>query len=780
MSVTEETRKSNIKIMTIYISIVCGLLIAYVLGYIFYIKGEYSDTIFEAIPHMVACMGDMKLLYPINGDSLFGIFLGVVGGVVVYFFVQNDNVRNYSYKQDEVAGTGGFMSQKEMKEYSEKYIEKDPEPILDNLPITFDWKEDIDRYSRNIIMSNRFCRPINSRALIGNNNVLIVGGAGTGKSRYYIKPNVLQMNSSYVITDPSGEMIYSTGKTLKEHGYKIKIFNISDMAHSNCYNPLKYIRDEAGVNMLIECLINNTTKGEGGGDNQFFVDAEKLLYSACIFYLLDFCQDESKKNFAGVMNMINSSSVNEADPNAKSPLDMLFDKLPHNSLAWKYYKAFKQAAGKTLKSIIISCVTRLQPFMTPQVVNLTKIDNIELDKIGNEKTALFIITPQADRTYSFLASMLYSQLFETLYYIGEQQKASGKSEEMKIPVRCLMDEFANIGEVPEFPSKLATMRKYNISASIVLQDIAQIEAMYADNWKTLVGNCSTIIFLGTQEPNTLKYFSEMLGKMTIQTKSRGMSHGTKNGSNKNFQSTGREVMTPDELGRMPSDECIVFTQNMRPVRDKKYIYQNHPYYSQTADADEINGFQYNKLSIYDNTKQGNIESILVAQGEAKRFKAMSGSMSEEAAKLKSTDGVVVSGNLNDEMNKFTPEKKIEERAYNLCLQDCQIKAANNYDDTACIFKINDIPTKYLYKLVDQVSASLQKTPMLIFSDITINNKNNYIVGIGIDKEKIGLEKAMNNTYSQGLSVNGKYIITAISKHIFEEYKEIVLENLNAA
>ena len=425
--ITEEQRQENRKAMNLYFGTVTGVLGAYLLGY----AGSLMESL--ALPFLPSCgevfsrLGQMQFGFHLNSSAIIGAAAGVGLGAAVYFLESINQERTSAYDQKKVAGSARFLSKKELAEYEKAYIQPDP--------------EDLSKLFPNMIMINRFRRPMNSRMLIGNNNVLVVGGAGTGKSRFVVKPNILQLNASYVITDPSGEIIYSLGNVLKDYGYKIKILNISDMAHSNCYNPLHYIRDEAGVSMLIDCLIKNTTQDGSKGD-EFFTNAERLLYSACIFYLTEFCRDESRKNFSSIVNMINASAVDEMNPNAKSPLDCLFEALPKDSLAWKFYSSFKQATGKTLKSIIISCITRLQPFMTPQVANLTRTDNMELEKIGEEKTALFLITPQADRTYSFLASMLYSQLFETLYYIGEQQKAAGGSEQLKVPVRCIMDEFA--------------------------------------------------------------------------------------------------------------------------------------------------------------------------------------------------------------------------------------------------------------------------------------------------------------------------------------------------
>ena len=577
-------------------------------------------------------------------------------------------------------------------------------------------------------------------------------------------PNLLQFNASYVTTDPSGEIIYSLGKPLVEHGYKIKIFNISDMEHSNCYNPLHYIRNEAGVSMLIDCFIRNTTTDGADKGDQFFTNAERLLYSACIFYLKDHCTDESKKNFAHVVNMVNSSAVDEMNPMAtESELDKLFKDLPKKSLAKKYYTAFKQASGRTLKSIIISCMTRLQPFMTPQVVNLTKVDEMELDKLGDEKIALFIIVPQADRTYSFLASMLYSQLFETLYHIGEQQKASGGSEMLKIPVRCMMDEFANIGEVPEFPSRLSTMRKYNISATVILQDLSQIEAMYKDSWRTLLANSSSYIFLGSQESNTLKYFSEMLGKKTVKDRSNTINKGGKNSSGRNFQNKGREVMTVDELARLDSKDCIVFTQNMRAVLDKKYRYENHPMFSQTADADESNAYLYNQNPAFNTRKQVAVKSIIMAQVEhAKWLEKQQISNSQNANDFK------INMNINAAYNQMVIDKQKDAIARHQKLEDCIEMAMKEFDTPVFIGKISGIQAKTLPYIARQLSISIGKKPVILFSDLGTTS----MFGIGIDLNKSGLYEAADNDYIKKINrFDDQMCMIAIMSKAFDNFKD---------
>lgn len=767
----EKRRRSNIVIL-----IVVTIFAMYLFGYVGYILASEDTDLFTALSELSERILSFRLFFLPNGTSILwgltGGFIAALIGVVFYL----DEIRKSHTKLDESAGTGGFMDAKDLQEYNKKYIEKDKKAPKKkksktesgddkDKPETFE--ADSDNDFDTMIMSDKFRRPANSRALIGNNNVLVVGGAGSGKSRFVMKPNILQMNSSYVITDPSGEMIQSVGTMLKNHGYKIKVFNISDMEHSNCYNPLHYIRNDAGVKMLVECFINNTTKGEGGGDNQFFVDAEKLVYSACIYYLLRHCKDESKKNFNTILNMINASNVDENNANAKSPLDQLFETLPENSMAWKYYKMFKQGAGKTLKSIIISCVTRLQPFLTPEVVNLTSTDNLELEKIGFEKTALFIITPQADRTYSFLASMLYSQLFETLYYQGEQRMAEIGDARLPVSVRCLMDEFANIGEIPEFPSKLSTMRKYNISATVVLQDIAQIESMYKDDWKTLCGNCSSYIFLGTIEQNTLKYFSDLLGKTTIKTKSDSVgSH-----SSQSFQYTGREVMTPDELGRMDGKECIVFTQNMRPVHDLKYRYERHPRYNETADADSSLGFHYKEMAVYDNTRAAGISSLMKASQEIANYKArhkdkMEGGVSNivNGQKEYAKDGI------NVEATKTHTDQETENRAYKDCVTECisKITASN---EKVSILKLDNVPYSYLPKIAKQTAVMTGRNKIVLFSDM--HTKEGLIAGVAIDNTDGSLFDLIENDYTHYITQKQGIAMVVISSRNYKNYKMAV-------
>lgn len=717
--VSEDDRKRNRKQSTLMVSVIIAVLSAYLLGYCFYIQSEhYGYSITDALQKVEENVGNFKIFYPVVTGVVKGWLIGLAAGGLFYFVMSIDNERHGTTNMEKSAGSGGFMTVDQMKEYDKQFKKEDPKPITNyevQNPKGKPWKEIESWYSGNMINSMNFTRPMNSRELIGNNNVLLVGGAGTGKSRFEIKPNILQMNASYIITDPSGEIISSLGNVLINNGYKIKIFNISDKEHSNTYNPIKYVKKEEDVNILIQTLIDNTTKGEGGGDNQFFVDAEKLLYSACIFYLVDFCRDESRKNFAGVMDLILSSNVDEKNADAKSPLDKLFDKLPKSSLASKYYRSFKQAAGKTLKSIIISCITRLQPFLIPQIINLTKTDELELEKMGDERTALFIITPQADRTYAFLASILYSQLFMTLYAAAEKKKALTGDERLTVPVRCMMDEFANIGTVPAFDEKLATMRKYNISATVVLQNLAQIEAMYQDKWKTIVGNCSTVIFLGSSEKENLEYFSEMLGKETIRVKSTSSSAG-KGGGSINYSMTSREVMTPNELGGLPPDECIVFTQNFRAVRDKKYKYEKHPYYPQTGDSNSDNSFSYISVPAFNNSNSCKYESILVAQNELKKYKQRKLKQEEpKDIKVKKTPDEL----LNDMQYTEEEEKQLIKSFENMFLAQL---FNDSEEHVISVAKVENMPTKYIDKMLISVCDKTSNPDNIIFVNVQTSDK----------------------------------------------------------
>ena len=748
---TERDRKKAAKKSALRIGGIITIVLMYLCGYA---GGIMQDEHLETGQAMIMTMeriSTFHLFFPLNQLAFTGMLLAICIGAFVIFYMHNTALKNFSYNPDKLYGDAGFRGEEDRKQYDERYV--DHGKYID--PIT---KKPVETADPNMIASNDTKLSINDRKTFRHNNFLILGGAGTGKSRFVIKPNLLQENCSYVVTDPSGEIIVSCGKVLSDHGYKIKIFNLSNMGHSNTYNPFNYIRDEAGVLMVIDCLIKNTTGKNEKGD-QFFTNSEKLLYSACIFYLIDFETDESRKNFSSVMDMINMSQVDENNPSSKSELDLMFEQIDQTSLAAKYYKAFKQAAGKTLKSIIISCVVRLQSFMTPQVTRLTGSDNINLASIGDEKTILFIITPQADRTFAFLASMLYSQLFETLYHKGETQKLKTGSERLTYHVRCLMDEFANIGEIPEFPSKLSTMRKYNISATIVLQDNSQLQSMYKDEWRTIMANCDSTIFLGNAEPDTLKYFCEKLGNETVTAQSRGRSYGSKSGSSQNYQQVKRETLTAEEIGRLPNDECLVFLRGERPARDKKFKYETHKNYDLTGDAHSENNYAYDSMLIYDNQSLKGFSSIAAAKVA---------SMEEDISEAKSAEDVfdIDPNYLLD--NTYFSEVE-EEQNFLLLSQECIMQIEMSSDDVQIIRFASErnIAPRILPDLVESVKVETGLEKLIIIANN--GGKDTYCCGTEnlctiMDSEYVKEKKTMGNT-----------IRTMVSTDNIDEYVEEIRE-----
>ena len=458
----------------------------------------------------------------------------------------------------------------------------------------------------NMILTNQVFMSMNTRQTRRNNNVMVVGGSGAGKSRFFVKPNLLQANCSYVITDPAGELLETQASFLERQGYKIKSFNLVEMKHSNCYNPFNYIRDDLGVLILINCLIKNTNPdGKSGGD-PFWEKSETALLQALMFYLIKY-RPKEEQNFTSIMKLLRAAEVDENNPNVKSPLDRIFDEVEKRdptSIALKQYQTFKMGAGKTLKSILISCSVRLTVFNMKEIENLTGSDDIDLGTIGDEKQALFIVIPAADSTFNFLVSMMYSQLFETLYFHAETEC---KGKRLNYHVRFMLDEFANIGQIPEFTKKLATMRKYEISCSIILQNLAQIKSMYKDDWEGLIGNCDSFLFLGGQEYSTLEYISKELGKTTVYVYTHSSSYAWKGGSgSKGQQKTARELMTPDEIMKMDNRDCILIIRGLHPFYGPKYDYPRHPNYRYTGDADDSLLYDYRKK--FNNEIKKNIEN----------------------------------------------------------------------------------------------------------------------------------------------------------------------------
>ncbi len=424
-----------------------------------------------------------------------------------------------------------------------------------------------------------------------NLNMLILGGSGTGKSRFFVKPNIMQCNTSFVVTDPSGELIKSCGKMLERMGYEIKVFNIDNMEYSCNYNPFHYINDVNGsydenavIKMINTFMVN--TKGEGQGGDPFWEDCTRLLLSAVCFLLVE-TAPEAERNFSGVLDIIHKAKVIEGKEEDKSEFDLMFDErraADPNALSVQYYDEFKQAAGKTMQSILISTTTRLQCFKLAKVRNLTCKDNIGLDTLGNKKTALFIIIPSTDSTYNFLAAMMYSQLFDSLY----RKAISNATGRLTHHVRFILDEFANTGKIPEFEKILATCRKFEISVQIILQNLSQLKRLYEKSWEEIPGNCDTTIFLGGKDQTNNEYIMKELGKETIDTMNVNKTKSKQGSTSYNDGILGREIMQLDELATMPNNECLVLIRGMRPFRTDKFDIVNHPRYSMLDEADKLN------------------------------------------------------------------------------------------------------------------------------------------------------------------------------------------------
>lgn len=429
-----------------------------------------------------------------------------------------------------------------------------------------------------------------------NLNMVILGGSGTGKSRFYVKPNIMQCNTSYVVTDPSGELLQSCGKMLEKCGYKIKVFNINDMKHSSNYNPFHYLKDSSGninsnnvIKMINVFMMNTKEEGANTGD-QFWTDATRLLLSALCFLLIE-TAEEKEQNFANVLDLIHKAKVIEGKEEEKSDLDVIFDERKNadpKALSVQYYEEFKQAAGKTMQSILISTTTKLQHFKLEDVRNLTHTDNIHLETLGDEKTALFIIIPSTDTTYNFLAAMMYTQLFDVLY----DRAISHYHGHLKCHVRCLLDEFANCGKIPEFDKVLATCRKFEISAVIILQNLSQLKRLYEKSWEELPGNCDTMIYLGGKDQFTNEYLSKELGKETIDQQSINQTKGRQGSSSYNNAILGRELATIDELATMDNNDCIVMVRGLHPFMTAKFDIINHPRYNMLDEADKDNNTYY--------------------------------------------------------------------------------------------------------------------------------------------------------------------------------------------
>ena len=448
----------------------------------------------------------------------------------------------------------------------------------------------------NILLTNTERLTMNSRPknpkFARNKNVLVIGGSGSGKTRFFVKPNLMQMTTSYCVTDPKGTILVECGKMLQKGGYKIRSLNTINFKKSMHYNPFAYIRSEKDILKLVNVIIANT-KGDGEKSGEdFWVKAERLLYCALIGYIY-YEAPEEEKNFITLLDLINASEAREDDENYKSPVDMLFDRLAEREpehFAVKQYVKFKQAAGKTLKSILISCGARLAPFDIKELRDLMEYDELELDTLGDEKTALFVIISDTDDTFNFVVAIMYSQLFNLLCDKADNEYGG----RLPVHVRCLLDEFSNIGQIPKFEKLIATIRSREISACIILQAQSQLKAIYKDNADTIIGNCDTTLFLGGKEKSTLKELSETLGKETIDMYNTSETRSNQNSYGTNYQKLGKELMSQDELSVMDGGKCILQLRGVRPFLSDKYDITKHPRYKMLSDYDKKNAFDIEK------------------------------------------------------------------------------------------------------------------------------------------------------------------------------------------
>ena len=475
-------------------------------------------------------------------------------------------------------------------------------------------------YFSNKVFSQNVRMGLDGKKHRRNLNTVVIGGSGAGKTRFYAKPNIMQCNTSFVVLDPKGEIIRSVGYLLEENGYEVKVIDLIDMSKSLGYNPFHYIQSDKDVLKLITNLIRNTTPKGSSTNDPFWEKSETALLEALMLYLYHYAP-EDEQNFTMVMEMLNYAEVKEDEEDYESPLDELFKRLEmidSNSLALKQYKIYKQAAGKTAKSILISVGVRLAAFNLEELASLTKYDEMELEQIGERKTALFAIIPDNDSTFNFVVGMLYTQLFQMLYYQADYVHGG----ELPVPVHFLMDEFANVALPDEFDKLLSTMRSRQIFVSIILQNLAQIKALYKDSWESILGNCDETYYLGGNEQSTHKYISELLGKETLDTNTYGKSEGRSGNYSTNYQQTGRELLTADEVRLLDNNYGLLFIKGERPVKDKKYDLLKHPNIKQTLDGGcepYIHGQTRHFIDDWQNILLTDNEYELLNQEEAEKY-----------------------------------------------------------------------------------------------------------------------------------------------------------------
>ena len=539
-----------------------------------YTGGDVIDKIFQGIL-------ELNTMSFIPSIDLTDILIGIGVAALIKFIVYSKGKNAKKFRQGKEYGSARWGTRKDIEPYMD-------EKFQNNILLT---------QTERLTMNGRPKNPKYAR----NKNVLVIGGSGSGKTRFYVKPNLMQMHSSYCVTDPKGTIVLECGKMLEDNGYEIKILNTINFKKSMKYNPFAYIRSEKDILKLVQTIIANT-KGEGEkAGEDFWVKAEKLYYTALIGYIW-YEAPREEKNFATLLDMIDASEVREDDETYMNPIDRLFEALEKKEpthFAVKQYKKYKLAAGKTAKSILISCGARLAPFDIRELRELMSEDELELDTLGDRKTALFVIISDTDDTFNFVVSIMYSQLFNLLCDKADDVYGG----RLPVHVRCLLDEFANIGLIPKFEKLIATIRSREISASIILQAQSQLKAIYKDNADTIVGNCDSTLFLGGKEKTTLKELSETLGKETIDLYNTSETRSNQKSFGLNYQKTGKELMSQDEITVMDGGKCIFQLRGVRPFLSDKFDITKHKNYKLLED--------YDKKNLFD------IESYMKRKGKAK-------------------------------------------------------------------------------------------------------------------------------------------------------------------
>ena len=458
-------------------------------------------------------------------------------------------------------------------------------------------KQYADPNGKNVILTKHVSIGLDGYKHQRNLNILVVGGSGSGKTRFFCKPGIMSVNCSYLLVDPKGELLRSTGYLLKEEGYDIKVFDLIHPNQSDGYNPFTYIRDEPDVLKLMDNLVKNTTPPKGASNDPFWEKAEIALDSALMLYLLSEAPKD-EQNFEMLMFMLECARVMEEDEQYQSPLDLLFQTLEERDpshIAVREYKVYKQAAGKTAKSILVTASVRLAAFIFPQYAAMMQTDEMDFASLGERKRAIFCVIPVNDGSMNYLVSMLLTQCFQQLY-LRADERYNGR---LPMPVRVIQDEWANVAQPDSYPKVLATCRSYNIGINIIVQNIQSIKALYKDEWEGIIGNCDTLLFLGGgNEPTSLEFVSKLLGKETVHTRTRGQTKGRSGSSSVNFQQTGRDLMTPDEIRMLPTKDALLFIRGEKPVRDKKYDIKKHPNVRRTADG-EAKPYIHNPLPVPD-------------------------------------------------------------------------------------------------------------------------------------------------------------------------------------